>query len=45
MTLATVITGQYNQGNPIPMSSDSILFSNLTDEEILEIQAALDSNA
>ncbi|RYP07318.1 hypothetical protein DL765_009195 [Monosporascus sp. GIB2] len=44
MTLATVITGQYNQGNPIPMGSDSILFQNLSDEDVQEIQAALDAH-
>ncbi|KAI9147431.1 hypothetical protein HJFPF1_12451 [Paramyrothecium foliicola] len=44
MTLATVITGQHNQGNPIPMGSASILFQNLSNEEIMEIQAALDAH-
>ncbi|KAH7309823.1 hypothetical protein B0I35DRAFT_463737 [Stachybotrys elegans] len=44
MTLATVITGEHNQGSPIPMGSDSILFQNLSNEEIMEIQAALDAH-
>ncbi|RYO90992.1 hypothetical protein DL762_002423 [Monosporascus cannonballus] len=44
MTLATVITSQYNQGNPIPMGSDSILFQNLSDEGIQEIQTALNAH-
>ncbi|RYP69412.1 hypothetical protein DL769_005266 [Monosporascus sp. CRB-8-3] len=44
MTLVTVITGQYNEGNPIPMGSDSVLFQNLSNEDIQEIQAALDAH-
>lgn len=45
MTLATVITGEFNTGTPVPQGTDSILFQNLTDEEIQEIQDALDSSA
>ncbi len=34
MTLSTVITGQFNAGNPIPEGTDSILFSNLSDDDV-----------
>ncbi|GAP84638.1 hypothetical protein SAMD00023353_1101730 [Rosellinia necatrix] len=44
MTLATVITGQFNVGNPIPMGSSSILFQNLSSEDMQEIQNALDAH-
>jgi hypothetical protein len=44
MTLATVITGQFNVGNPVPMGSDSMLFQNLSSEDMQEIQDALDAH-
>ncbi|KAI1743973.1 hypothetical protein F4680DRAFT_326025 [Xylaria scruposa] len=44
MTLATVITGQFNVGNPVPMGSSSILFQNLSSEDMQEIQDALDAH-
>ncbi|CAN8097844.1 unnamed protein product [Discula destructiva] len=44
MTLATVITGEFNVGTPVPQGSDSMLFQNLSDEDIQEIQNALDSH-
>ncbi|RWA12042.1 hypothetical protein EKO27_g3074 [Xylaria grammica] len=44
MTLATVITGQFDVGNPIPMSSSLILFQNLSDKDIRDIQNALDAH-
>ncbi|KAI0160015.1 hypothetical protein GGR52DRAFT_576748 [Hypoxylon sp. FL1284] len=44
MTLATVITGHYNAGNPIPEGSDSILFQNLSNDDIQSIQDALDAH-
>ncbi|KAI1180455.1 hypothetical protein F4777DRAFT_574217 [Nemania sp. FL0916] len=44
MTLATVITGKYDAGNPVPMGSSSILFQNLSDDDIKEIQDALDAH-
>ncbi|RYP60840.1 hypothetical protein DL770_009918 [Monosporascus sp. CRB-9-2] len=34
---------QVQSGNPIPMGSDSVLFQNLSNQDILEIQAALDA--
>ncbi|RYO86382.1 hypothetical protein DL766_001039 [Monosporascus sp. MC13-8B] len=43
MALVTVITGKYKEGNPIPMGSDSVLFQNLSNKEIREIQRALDA--
>jgi hypothetical protein len=43
MNLATVITGDYNAGNPIPMSSSSILFRGLTQDQLQQIQDTLDS--
>lgn len=45
MTLLTVITGQYDEGNPIPQGSDSALFQNLSDDDIEALQNALDSHA
>jgi hypothetical protein len=42
MNLATVITGDYNAGNPIPMSSSSILFRGLTQDQLQQIQDTLD---
>jgi len=42
MNLATVITGDYNAGNPIPMSSSSILFRGLTKDQLQQIQDTLD---
>ncbi|CAD0115578.1 unnamed protein product [Aureobasidium uvarum] len=44
MNLATVITGDYNAGNPIPMSSSSILFRGLTQDQLQQIQDTLDGN-
>ncbi|KAI2602306.1 hypothetical protein GGR54DRAFT_645171 [Hypoxylon sp. NC1633] len=44
MTLATVITGQFDEGSPVPQGTDSILFQNLTNEEIREIQDAIDTH-
>lgn len=41
MTLSTVLTGTFNEGDPVPMGSDSIQFSNLTDDTINEIEDAL----
>ncbi|KAK7739769.1 hypothetical protein SLS53_005739 [Cytospora paraplurivora] len=43
MTLSTVLTGQYNTGNPVPEGTDSILFQNLNSTEIQEIHDALES--
>lgn len=45
MTLATVITGEFNVGNPVPQGTDSMLFQNLSNEDIQEIQDALDGSA
>ncbi|KAI0434846.1 hypothetical protein F5Y09DRAFT_354841 [Xylaria sp. FL1042] len=44
MTLATVITGQFDVGNPVPMGSSSILFQNLSSDDIQQIQDALDAH-
>lgn len=41
MTLSGVLTGEYNEGNPVPQGVDSILFTGLSDESIDEIQDAL----
>lgn len=43
MTLAGTLTGKYNEGNPVPMGSDSIQFSNLSDSDIQSIQTALNA--
>lgn len=45
MTLSTVITGQFDEGNPVPEGTDSILFSGLTDDDIQQIQDALNAHA
>ncbi|KAI1456557.1 hypothetical protein F4805DRAFT_458558 [Annulohypoxylon moriforme] len=41
MTLVTVITGKYDEGNPIPEGSDSVLFQNLSNDDINQIENAL----
>jgi hypothetical protein len=41
MTLLTVMTGQHNEENPIPVGNDSALFSDLSNEDIQEIQDSL----
>lgn len=41
MTLATVITGKYDEGNPVPMGSSSMQFSGLSDSDIDDIENAL----
>jgi hypothetical protein len=43
MTLLNVITGQFDEGNPIPQGTDSALFTNLSREDIQTIQNALDA--
>jgi hypothetical protein len=43
MTLSTIITGKFNEGNPVPQGTDAISFSNLSNEAIQEIQDALDA--
>ncbi|KAL1884049.1 hypothetical protein Daus18300_000158 [Diaporthe australafricana] len=42
MTLSGVLTGEYNEGNPVPQGTDSILFTGLSESSIQEIQDALD---
>lgn len=44
MTLSTVITGQFDAGNPVPQGSDSVLFQNLADSDIAAIQDALNAH-
>lgn len=44
MNLATVLTGQFDQGNPVPLSSDSIRFTGLTDDDVNQIQDALNAH-
>ena len=43
MTLATVITGKFNAGNPVPQGTDSISFTGLSNEDVQAIQDALDA--
>ncbi|KAI4603746.1 hypothetical protein LQW54_004827 [Pestalotiopsis sp. IQ-011] len=43
MTLATVITGKYDAGNPIPEGSDSILFQNMSSDDMKALQDALNT--
>ncbi|KAI0390905.1 hypothetical protein F5Y17DRAFT_461336 [Xylariaceae sp. FL0594] len=45
MTLSTVLTGKYDEGNPVPMGSSSILFQNLSQQDMQDIQNALDSHS
>ncbi|OKL63624.1 hypothetical protein UA08_00956 [Talaromyces atroroseus] len=42
MALCGVLTGIYNEGNPVPESSSSVSFTNLSSEDIQQIQNALD---
>ncbi|KAK2596595.1 hypothetical protein N8I77_013476 [Diaporthe amygdali] len=44
MTLLTVLTGDYNAGNPLPMGSDSALFRDLSNDDINNLQSALSAN-
>jgi hypothetical protein len=39
MVLATVLTGSFNAGYPVPMGADSLKFSGLTDGELKELQS------
>lgn len=42
MTLAAVWTGDYGVGTPVPMGADSMLLTNVSDEDIQLIKEALD---
>ncbi|KZF26456.1 hypothetical protein L228DRAFT_235526 [Xylona heveae TC161] len=44
MDLSTVITGDYDAGDPIPMSSSSILFQGLSDDELNQIRDAVNAS-
>jgi hypothetical protein len=43
MTLATVVSGEYDLGSPVPEGTDSILFSGLSDDQIVNLQDALNA--
>lgn len=45
MNLATVLTGKFDQGNPVPLSSSSIRFTGLSDDDVHKMQDALDSHS
>lgn len=45
MTLLTVLTDEHSAGSPVPEGTDSALFTDLSEEEIHEIQVALDARA
>lgn len=45
MTLSTIITGRFNAGNPVPQGTDSISFTGLSNEDVQEIQDALDARS
>ncbi|KAL9108178.1 MAG: hypothetical protein Q9227_007033 [Pyrenula ochraceoflavens] len=38
------MTGKYDEGNPVPEDNDAILFQNLNQTDIMEIQKALDAH-
>lgn len=44
MALVKVITGQFDRGNPVPEDADSVVFHNLSDDDIRAIQNALDAH-
>ncbi|TVY16137.1 hypothetical protein LARI1_G006239 [Lachnellula arida] len=44
MTLSTVITGKFDEGNPVPQGADSIQFSGLKDADVTAIQNALNAH-
>ncbi|KUL88421.1 hypothetical protein ZTR_05414 [Talaromyces verruculosus] len=44
MTLSGILTGVYEEGNPVPMSSDSVSFTNLAPGDIQKIQDALNAH-
>ncbi|KAM0717895.1 hypothetical protein Q7P37_006227 [Cladosporium fusiforme] len=43
MTLATTITGEFNAGHPVPMGNDAIKFTDLPQQYIDDIVAALNA--
>lgn len=45
MTLVTVLTGVYDEGDPIPEGSDSVMFQNLSNDDVTAIQNALSAHA
>lgn len=44
MTLSTVLTGKFDEGNPTPEGSASIKFSNLSASDVNDIQDALEAH-
>lgn len=44
MNLLDVVTGKYDEANPVPKSTGSALFTNMTNENIQAIQNALDAH-
>lgn len=45
MNLATVITGKFDQGNPVPLSNNAVRFTGLTDDDIHQMEDALNTHA
>lgn len=45
MSLATVLTGQFNEGNPVPLSNNAVRFTGLTDDDVNQIQDALNAHS
>ncbi|KAJ5766115.1 uncharacterized protein N7511_003731 [Penicillium nucicola] len=45
MNLATVITGKFDEGNPVPLSNNAIRFTGLTNDDVNKIQDALNTHS
>jgi hypothetical protein len=45
MTLATVLTGKFDQGNPVPLSNNAVRFTGLTDDDVKQMEDALNAHA
>ena len=41
LTLSTTITGKFNEGNPVPMGSDAVKFTNLSADYFNQVVSAL----
>lgn len=45
MNLATVLTGKFDEGNPVPLSNNAIRFTGLSDDDVNKMQDALNSHS
>jgi len=45
MNLATVLTGKFDEGNPVPLSNNAVRFTGLTDDDVNKMQDALSARS